>query len=186
MKFHLVTWESLQLLTHQLAEKITESGYKPDLIVAIARGGLSISHILSDFLRLPITTFTISTYRDFQQQAVPEIKLKIGDKLHNKKIILVDDCTETGKTFIRGKEYLKELHAETVKTAALFHKPWSTYEPDYYATTIDKWIIFPFDMRETVEELIKVETNNGSTVEEVKKKLAGLGIPQHYINRYSK
>lgn len=184
MEYYAVSWQRLHSTVFELSQKIEKSKEKFDLIVAISRGGLTISHIVSDFLRLPITTFTISTYKDFKQHKVPEITLKIGNKLHNKKIILVDDVSDTGKTFIRGIEYLKSLGADHIRTASPFIKPWTKFIPDYYDREIDKWIIFPFDMRESVDTItrnLKKEKYSGLKIRNHLKKI---GIPSHFINTY--
>ena len=177
MKYLCSNWQELHNLTHTLSEKIEKSKNKYDLIVAVARGGLTISHMLSDFLHLPITTFTVSSYKDFKQTKMSKITLKIGNKLHNKKILLIDDVSDTGKTFIRGIKYLKELGAEEIITASVFIKPWTKFTPDYYVESTDKWIIFPYDLKETITDLKK----NTSA-----KDLLTIGIPKYFIEKYGR
>ena len=36
-----------------------------------------------------------------------------------------------------------------IRTAVLFKKPWSKFEPDFYLKVVDKWIVFPWDRFET-------------------------------------
>ncbi|MDO8610830.1 MAG: phosphoribosyltransferase family protein [bacterium] len=184
MQYLTLTWKRMQSDIYKLSTKIKEHNERFDLIVAIARGGLSISHIMSDFLKLPITTFTVSTYKDFKQEKIPEITLKIGNNLHKKRILLVDDVSDTGKTFIRGIDYLKELGVEHIKTASPFIKGWTAHIPDYYISKTDKWIIFPFDMKESVVDLCKIFKKEGLTIAESKKKLKELKIPKMYIEHY--
>lgn len=184
MNYLTLSWEELHSLIFDLSQKINHEKHEFDLIVAIARGGLSISHILSDFLKLPITSFTISSYLDLQQHKTPEISFHIGNKLHNKRILLVDDVSDSGKTFIRGIEYLKELGAEDVKTAAIFTKSWTEFIPDFYDKETDAWVIFPFEMRETIKSLTKKFTSEGKTLEEIKVELQKIYIPNRYIEHY--
>lgn len=184
MEYHLVKWGQLHDHTFKLAQKISKDKIKFDLIVSIARGGLTISHILSDFLRLPITTFTISSYHDLKQTTIPEITFKIGNNLHNKNILLVDDVSDTGKTFIRGIEYLKSLRANNIKSAALFIKPWTKFIPDYHQKSTDKWIIFPFDMKETIESLKRLFKNQKLTNVQSIKRLTKIGLPLKFIKKY--
>jgi uncharacterized protein len=185
MNYLTLSWDDLHNLIFDLSQKIQKEEHQFDLIVAIARGGLSISHILSDFLKLPITSFTISSYLDLQQKKAPEISFHIGNKLHNKRILLVDDVSDSGKTFIRGIEYLKELGAEDVKTAAIFTKPWTEFIPDFYDKETDAWVIFPFEMRETVTSLSKKFKSEGKTIEEIKLELQKIKIPSQYIEHYT-
>lgn len=186
MEYHLIKWEQLHNHTFKLAQKIIKDKIKLDLIVSIARGGLTISHILSDFIGLPITTFTISSYQDLKQTKVPKITFKIGNKLHNKNILLVDDVSDSGKTFIRGIEYLKSIGAKDIKTASLFIKPWTKFMPDYHQESTDKWIIFPFDMRETIESLTRLFKNQKLTNVQSIKRLTKIGLPKKLIHLYVK
>lgn len=186
MKYYSVSWKELQLTTYHLTEKIASDNKKYDLIVGIARGGLTIAHIASDFLRLPVASFTISSYKDLQQQELAEISFHVGGDLKNKNILLVDDCSDTGKTFIRGRKYLSELGASSVETAAPFIKPWTKHFPDYYVKSVDKWIVWPFDMRETVEDIQKVLRKDGKTNKHIEKQLLDLKISNRFVKRYLK
>lgn len=185
MEFLTLTWEDFHTKVYDLSQKIEASGNKFDMIVAIARGGLTIAHVASDFLHLPITAFTISSYQDLKQHKNPEVRFKLGESLHKKKILLMDDVSDTGKTFVRAVSYLHELGAEDIKTAAVFLKPWATFTPDFYVAETSSWIIFPYDMRETVESLHKKYREEGITEKDIRAKLRELAIPEQYITRYS-
>lgn len=177
MKYFCPGWQKLHNQTHLLSQKIEKSKNKFDLIVAIARGGLTISHMLSDFLHLPITSFTVSSYKDLKQAKMSRITLKLGNKLHNKKILLVDDVSDTGKTFIRGIKYLKELGAEKITTASVYIKPWAKFFPDYYVESTDKWIVFPYDMKETIRDLKKRISPD---------EMIAIGLPKYFVEQYGK
>ncbi len=179
-----LSWEELHRTVYGLSEKIREACPDCSLLVAMARGGMSPAHMLSDFLRLPVATFTLSSYRDMQQQNLTEITYQVGGQLKGKKILLVDDISDTGKTFVKGIEHIKNMGGTEIKTAALFAKPWTEYLPDYYEAKTDKWIVFPYEVRETVESvsrLMKKENKNG---EEIRAKLKEINIPDRYIDRY--
>lgn len=186
MKFFTLSWEELHQTTFRLAKKIQKDKCRFDLIVAIGRGGLTFAHILSDLLRLPITSFTITSYKDIQEQTMPKITFKIGNKLNDKKILLVDDVSDTGKTFLRGIKYLRKLGAKEVATASPYIKPWTKFIPNYYEKKVDKWIIFPFDMRETIESLTAKYKKEGLSLPQIKKKLIKINLPQDYINAFAK
>jgi len=185
MEYQYISWIKLHSDIHRLSLKIRKK-YKPDLIVAIARGGLTIAHIMSDFLELPITTFTVSSYRDQKQINIPKITLHLGNKLHNKKILLVDNVSDTGKTFFRGLDYLKENGASEIKTAAPYIKTWTKYVPDFFQKSYTSWIIFPFDMKENTQIIAKKLSKKGLTQIEIIKQLKKIKIPDIFINFYSK
>lgn len=182
MKYLCLSWEQLHDEIYELSQKIKKSGQKFDLIVTIARSGLSISHILSDFLELPITSFTISSYKDLKQAVTPKITLKLGNKLHNKKILLVDDVSDTGKTFERGIKYLTDLGAEKIVTASLYIKPWTKFLPDFHAKSTDRWIIWPFDMKETILILRRKYLSEGITETRIKQQLLKIGLPKRFVD----
>ena len=184
MKFLKIDWVDLEKRTYLLSEKIKKDKVEIDLIVAVARGGLTISQLLTDFLSLPITSFTVVSYRDLQQESIPKITFKIGNQLHKQKILLVDDISDTGKTFERGISYLKELGAESVVTASLLIKPWTTFVPDYYVDKTDSWAIFPYEIRETTESLFKKYQQEGKTNAEIESILKELNLPFYFVPNF--
>jgi len=176
MEFLSLKWNDLEEKTYLLSQKIKKSGQKLDLIVAVARGGLTIAQLLTDFLKLPITSFTVVSYRDLQQESIPKITFKIGNQLNNQKILLVDDISDTGKTFERGINYLKELGAKEIITASLLTKPWTTYIPDFYVGKAKEWVIFPYEIRETTEALFQKFRAQGKGDKEIKEIIQKLNI----------
>ena len=187
MKYHSVSWKQLHDLTYLLAKKIQGENRKHDLIVGIARGGLTISHIASDFLKLPVASFTISSYKDLKRQELSDISYHVGGSLKNMNILLIDDISDTGKTFIRGVKYLKELGATHITTAAPFIRQGSDYEPNFYVKEmIDEWVVFPYDIRETVEAIQTNLSKSGKTINDISKQLSQIKIPKRYVARYLK
>ena len=182
MEYLSISWEELQEATFNLSQKITKSNKKIDLIVGIARGGVTISHLVSDFLSLPLASFTISSYQDFAQVRAPLITHKLGTKLTDIRIPLIDDISDTGNTFIHGIDHIKEMEAKEVYTASLFTKPWTKFTPDFHVKEVDEWVIFPFDVRESIEGLKKAWAEQGLTVEQINAKLMTLKLQEKYIN----
>jgi len=110
----------------------------------------------------------------------------VGGDLKNKHILLVDDVSDTGKTFVRGIKYLLDLEAASVTTASPFIKPWTKYMPDFYVKQVDEWIVFPYDMRETVEALQTNLLKDGKSIDHIAKQLAIIKIPKKFITKYLK
>jgi len=181
MQFLSLTWADLEKEAYTLSQKIKAGGNSVDLIVAVARGGLTLAQLLTDFLALPITSFTVSSYRDLQQQKNPQITFKIGNKLHNRKILLVDDISDTGKTFVHGISYLRELGAQEIVTASLLVKPQTSYLPDYFVETTDKWVIFPYEIRETTESLVARFFQEGLDNKAIRAKFRELKLSEYFL-----
>jgi hypoxanthine phosphoribosyltransferase len=187
MKYHSVSWKQLHTLIHTLTERIQKKNQKYDLIVGIARGGLTMAHIASDFLKLPVASFTISSYKDFKKQEMSEISFHVGGDLKGKRILLIDDVSDTGKTFIRGIKYLSDLGATSITTASPFIRVNSKYMPDFYVKkVVDEWIVFPYDMRETVEAFQTNLLKDGKSLTHISQQLSIIKIPKKYITKYLK
>lgn len=184
MKFLSLSWQQLHKDAFTLLRKIEASGQRLDLIVAIARGGMTIAQILSDFLSLPVATFTVSSYKDLHQGKSSDVSFHVGGDLKNKRILLVDDVSDTGKTFERGVEYLHKLGATSVATASLLVKPQSKYIPDFYVKKTSAWIVFPYEVKETILSVRKMMMKEKKTVEEIKEKLEELKIQKGFVEDY--
>lgn len=177
-----VRWSDLHKSCQKLADAILNHEQNLlDEIVAIGRGGLSVGLILSDLLRIPIYSFTIQSYTDIKKQGELEITEKLGKTIENKRILLVDDNADSGKTFIRAIRYLSDFHPESITTASVYYKPWSSYRPDYVAKRTKKWILFPHEVTEWVYTFTKKMENEGKTKTEIQKFLTSLGYTNDQI-----
>jgi uncharacterized protein len=145
-----VDWNSYHSYALKLAATLLSHDPSVEEIVAISRGGLTFGHLLSDLLRIPIWTISIQSYHDLQTQGELHINGKLQTSIEGKHILLVDDVSDTGKTFERAIEYLHTGHPKKVTTMSVFYKPHSIYRPDYFAKVTSKWIIFPYELTETV------------------------------------
>jgi hypoxanthine phosphoribosyltransferase len=154
-QFLNVTWVQFRSQVWELSQQIAQQKLKLDLIVTIARGGLTLSQLLSDSLHLQIAAFTVESYKDLKQQSLPHITHGLNSSLSGHTILLVDDICDSGKTFVRGIKYLEELGAkgDAITTAALYYKPHAEYKPDFYIGETSAWVIYPYEVRETIEQL---------------------------------
>ena len=114
-----------------------------------------------------------------------EIAFHVGARLDHKDILLVDDISDTGKTFIRGTKYLQELGANSVTTASLFIKPWTKYIPDFYTKEVHDWVVFPFDIKETIDAINKKMLKEGKKTSQIQNKLEHIKIPKKYIKKFT-
>lgn len=186
-KFLNLTWADFTEQATQLSQTIASEKKDLQLIVAIARGGLTLSHIISDILKLPIAAFTIESYKDLQQNSLPHITHGLTTSLRDKKILLVDEISDTGKTFLRGLSYLEEMGATRVDitTCSLYYKPHSQYKPDFFIGETSAWVIYPTEVRETIEALSSVWKKEGMSPEEIVTRLATLGFSSKQIKTFN-
>ena len=162
-----------------------------DEIVAISRGGLSLGHALSDFLRIPISTITIQSYTDIQAAGEVNLTAKLQNSIKHKTILLADDVSDSGKTLKRAVKYLRRAGAKHVTTVTMFYKPHSVYRPDYFATETSKWILFPYEPTEMILLITKQKEKSGKSKAEIQEFLKSLNytgaqiafVRRHYLTK---
>lgn len=174
----LDSWDEYHALARSLATKILQDKIRIDEIVAISRGGLTLGHLLTDLLRVPISTFTIQSYTDIQSSGEVKITKPLTVPLFGKTILLVDDVADRGTTMQRALEYLKMFTPKKIYTLTLYYKPHSTYKPDYFAKTTSAWVSFPYEPTEMIINIRRSMKKEGKTEAEITKFLTRL----HYNN----
>lgn len=177
-----VTWDHYHALAQRMAEIILKDPQGPyDEIVAIARGGLTLGHLLSDYLRITISSITIQSYTDIKKQGELNITAGLAKIIKDKHVLLVDDIADTGKTLVRATAYLSEFNPSSIATATMFYKPHCSVKPTYYAEETEKWILLPFEVTEWIYTFTKKMTAEGKSAEEIRTFLQSLGYTQEQI-----
>lgn len=157
-KCHLVSWDEAYSLAKILAHKIKISGYKPDLVIGIARGGLVPARVVCDFLlQKDLAAIKVEHWGIAATLGKARLKYPLPVDISGKSILVVDDVVDTGDTFSVIMDYIKEKNPSEVKTAVLHYKTCSTIVPDYWAEKQDKWqwIIYPWAVYEDLTGFIK-------------------------------
>jgi hypoxanthine phosphoribosyltransferase len=153
-----ISWNQFDRLVRDVASTIRTSGFQPDVVVAIARGGFVPARILCDYLGvMELVSFRIEHYQGQHAEAQARIRHPLSVAVQGKQVLIVDDLSDTGETFEVAARYLNELGAAAVRTAALHYKRQSKFEPDYYAKRLRKWrwLSYPWARIEDVTELIR-------------------------------
>lgn len=149
-----VSWEQYHTLTRSLASHVLDDQLHIDEIVAISRGGLTLGHLLTDLLRVPISTFTIQSYTNIQEQGAVKITKPLTVPLDGKTILLVDDVADRGTTLVRAIEYLNMFTPKKIYSLTLYYKPHSVYKPDYFSQSTSAWILFPYEPTEMIANIM--------------------------------
>jgi len=160
-----LSWKTYHSTAQKLAASILkqQKNNLPKQIVAISRGGLTLGHLFSDLLRIPISTITIQSYTDIQTSGEAKLTAKLQNPIKGKHILLVDDVSDSGKTLKRAVKYLHHAGASIVTTTTMFYKPHSVYRPDYFAQQTTRWILFPYEPTEMIILITKqMEMDNKS------------------------
>lgn len=185
-KHEVPSWDSIYGLCVQVVDQIKKSSFKPDLIVAIARGGWIPGRILSDMLDMPnIATIKVEHYVDiYKTISKPKITQPIPIDVKSKKILLVDDIADSGKSLKMVREHLLGQGAADVKICALYQKPWSIVTPDYVANSTDAWIWFPHERFETMKKVYLRMKKEGKSNESIKKELVKIGVAKGLVDKF--
>ncbi len=165
----IINFEEYTKIVEKLAIQIHEN-YNPTVLVGIMRGAAPILDILSRILKLPIAYIVIQSYsgkgiEDKQGELVfaREISSLAENKDFN-RVLLIDDLSDTGLTLNKSIEWLKNYgptknFINEVKTACLWKKKSSTFEPDFCSVRLksDPWIVQPTEHYEelSIEKIIK-------------------------------
>jgi hypothetical protein len=153
-----VTWDEYNRLVERLALIVHDSGFQFNQIICVARGGLRVGDVLSRIYDMPLAILSTHSYSADGGTIRGELviaehmtmtKPRLGDR-----VLLVDDMVDSGHTL---EAVYKELpkrfpHITALKTAVLWWKACSVFEPDYYVEHLpdNPWIAQPFEVYDTL------------------------------------
>ncbi|AWR96694.1 phosphoribosyltransferase [Acidianus sulfidivorans JP7] len=142
----VVKWEEIVELSTKLSEILKEQ-YMPDVIIAIARGGLVPARLVADALGIMDVLSIKVEHWVITASHTPEAKIKYAYKvnLEGKKVLLIDDITDTGDSLLITSKYVKEnFNPSEIKSSTLQYIESSKFVPDFYAETIKGWTWFMY------------------------------------------
>jgi len=149
----LVSWNDVYSKCEVLSDKIKQSNWRPDTLIAIARSGFVPGRILSDFLGVTdLVSLKVEHWLDTTAQHKDEatIPYRIQFELENKNVLVIDDIVDTGKSMQETIKYLQSFSPKEVKSAVMQYLTCSAYEPNYYADKEEcwTWFIYPWNVVE--------------------------------------
>ncbi len=165
----IISFEEYLDTVEKLSIDITNN-YKPTVLVGIMRGAAPIIDILSRIFKLPTAYIVIQSYsgkglEDQQGDLVFAREISsIANAIDFKKVLLVDDLSDTGLTLNKSIEWLKNYkpinnYIDEIKTACLWKKKSSKFNPDFCPIKLDSdpWIVQPTEHYEemNIESIIK-------------------------------
>jgi hypoxanthine phosphoribosyltransferase len=180
--FEVPTWNKIYALLLDLAHKILHQA-KPDLIVAVARGGTIPARILSDLLGAPYASIQVKLYTDIAHAgATPQLLQSLNVSVIDKKVLLVDDIADSGRSLKFAADHLKEQGVAEVQIATLYFKPTCTVTPDFYQKTTCNWVVFPWEYNETLFEILQKTPDKRLQSQEIAK-LVKAGFPKQIVEK---
>jgi hypoxanthine phosphoribosyltransferase len=144
----------VETLCQKLARQIRTSDYRPDIVIAISRGGYVPARLVCDYLHLMgLTSIKIEHYlMGSQRQKEAVIRYPLKADIRSQNVLVVDDVNDTGDTLKLASEHLRAFRPAQVRTAVLHLKTSTGCEVDYYAKRVIKWrwLIYPWAVYEDI------------------------------------
>jgi hypoxanthine phosphoribosyltransferase len=142
-----LTWPRFGDASQELARMIAEDGFRPDLILAIARGGLFVAGALGYALSVKnLYLMNVEFYNGVGSTLdmpvmLPPVPLAVD--FSEKRVLIADDVADTGKTLELVRGFVTD-HVAEVRSAVVYEKPGSLVKCDYVWKRTDRWINFPW------------------------------------------
>jgi len=176
-KCQLVTWKDIERWSMDIVRKVKKSGYEPEIVIGLARGGLVPARLIADYLNIK-DLYAVKT-EHWGLTATPDGKARLAQGLQvsieEKKVLVVDDITDTGQSLKLAVEHIREHRPSQIKSATLLHITHSKYVPDYYSEEVPEdnwtWFIFPWNVYEDMRNLIPKTLYKAKTAKEIKSSL---------------
>lgn len=147
------SWDEFGEAARTVSIEVWKSGFTPDVVVAIARGGLLLAGAVAYALdvkscgALNVEFYTgVDARLDEPLVLAPHLD---QDSLSNKKVLVVDDVSDSGHTLAMVMRMLANTGAD-VRSLCLYSKPGTILVPDFVWRTTEKWINFPWSVKPPV------------------------------------
>jgi hypoxanthine phosphoribosyltransferase len=143
----ILTWERFGRATRELAEMVAADGYRPDIVLAIARGGLFVAGALGyalDVKNVYVCNVEYYTGVDTRLELpvmLPPVPHAVD--LSGAQVLVADDVADTGATLKLVKDFCAD-HVAEVRCAVVYEKPHTTVSSEYVWQRTDRWINFPW------------------------------------------
>ena len=150
-----LTWDDFGDATRDISRAIVADGFHPEVVVAIARGGLLPGGAIAYGLgvknggALNVEFYTgIGTVLDAPEVLPPALDLSY---LQGRRVLLVDDVADSGRTLDLAVKLL-DRHGADARSAVIYTKPTTIIAPDYSWKDTSLWIDFPWSFQGSVHE----------------------------------
>ncbi|RJS79426.1 phosphoribosyltransferase [Candidatus Bathyarchaeota archaeon] len=186
MEFEVPSWDEIYDMLLRLAERIRGDRFHPDVIVGVSRGGWPPARVMSDLLGNPeLANVRVEFYVGVAEtKGEPVITQPLSVPVEGKRVLIMDDVADTGKSLRLVRDHVEKNGATEIKLATIYYKPWSEIKPDYYVRETEAWIVFPWERKETVRNMVERCKVKEIPLEEVKRRLIEGGFDQRLLERF--
>ncbi|HNT60352.1 MAG TPA: phosphoribosyltransferase [Candidatus Bilamarchaeaceae archaeon] len=155
MELLRVSWGGASRMCERLALQVKSSGFSPDTIIGVSRGGLVPARLLSDIMDVgDLQVIRVSFYKGMgKTMEFPQLTQQLTTRIDGKRALLVDDVSDTGRSLKVAKDHLMRMGATEIKVATLHFKPHSKFRPDSFVEETKSWLVYPWERNECSREL---------------------------------
>ncbi len=184
LRCEVITWRHVCRLASKLARVIRAADFRPDIVVAIARGGYIPARLLCDQLDLyNLISLRIAHYVGTEKTGQARIVSGLGEDLRGKNVLLVDDVSDSGDTLELAMQHINARGPRQLRVAVLHHKQCASLVPDFFAQRVIRWrwITYPWAVVEDLGGFIRRMEPMPTSIEE-----AALRLQQDYRIKVSR
>ena len=151
----VLDWTSYGIAARELAQIVADDGYRPDIILAIARGGLFVAGSLGYALSVKnLYVMNVEYYTGVDERldvpiALPPYLDTVD--LRDANVLIADDVADTGATLAYVHDFCQGEVAD-VRSAVLYEKSASIIKCEYIWKRTDQWINFPWSTEPPIVE----------------------------------
>ena len=142
-----LSWAEFGQACRELAQQVADDGYRPEIILSIARGGLLAAGALSYALGVKnVHVVNIEFYTGVDERLDMPVMLPPAPStvdLSGATVLIVDDVADTGATLEVVRDFCAD-HVAEARCAVVYEKPHSTVRCEYVWRRTDLWIDFPW------------------------------------------
>lgn len=154
----VLKWDTFGSACKEIAQNVVDSGFVPDLVLCIARGGMGVGGTIAYAMGVK-NCFAISVeyYTGVDERLeIPVILAPALDvnELKDLNVLVVDDVADTGNTLALVVKTCAEQVKE-IRSAVLYKKSQSIIDPDYVWKYVEGWIVFPWSAEPGILESVK-------------------------------
>lgn len=178
-------WQQMGEVSRELASRINYLGEKFDSIVTLANGGFTWTKDVADRIgTLDILPMRVKSYTGINSNEEIKLIYDLPLSVVGKRVLVLDDVADSGKTLLFTEEHLKKAGVKEVKSATLCFKERSIIKPDFCGFITDAWVIFPHEHREFIEISYKEWSKNGISRKDMRANFESIGLPIYDIDEF--
>jgi hypoxanthine phosphoribosyltransferase len=153
-----LSWFEFLSLSDILLKKLPTDYF--NYVVCINSGGLILGKLAKDYLSVPLAVISTSAYTNGEINRRKDVEIGSISSMDeiSGNVLLIDDLVDQGYTMKTVFHHFDDDPLITnIRTAVIYKKPYSVFNPYYFVEESDKWIIFPYEKNEFSKQLQNIK-----------------------------